>query len=222
MQSGWVVSVGEHGAGRGRWRGQGDASPCRLLSTLCSQGCLLCGPQALGLWRVEYHLLIYHGWWWGGLETQEHSQRSSKRKKKNQNNQTHTYTREQRESRAGVVGGGGEEEHPVTQPERNTPGFTSGLLGKCPRKKKRLIDLSRLLVLSFKKFKLSVHMPIASAVFHYGCSLGQRSSFLISWFISNVPCDSSFFPPPSYASLISVKFLIGIKEKEEQWHNGKR
>ena len=117
---------------------------------------------------------------------------------------------------------GGEEEHPVTQPERNTPGFTSGLLGKCPRKKKRLIDLSRLLVLSFKKFKLSVHMPIASAVFHYGCSLGQRSSFLISWFISNVPCDSSFFPPPSYASLISVKFLIGIKEKEEQWHNGKR
>ena len=65
-------------------------------------------------------------------------------------------------------------------------------------------------------------MPIASAVFHYGCSLGQRSSFLISWFISNVPCDSSFFPPPSYASLISVKFLIGIKEKEEQWHNGKR
>ena len=95
MQSGWVVSVGEHGAGRGRWRGQGDASPCRLLSTLCSQGCLLCGPQALGLWRVEYHLLIYHGWWWGGLETQEHSQRSSKRKKKkNQNNQTHTYTKE--------------------------------------------------------------------------------------------------------------------------------
>lgn len=27
MQSGWVVSGGEHGAGRGRWRGQGDASP---------------------------------------------------------------------------------------------------------------------------------------------------------------------------------------------------
>lgn len=41
----------------------GYASPCRLLCTLCSQGCLLCGPQASGLWRVEYHLLIYYGWW---------------------------------------------------------------------------------------------------------------------------------------------------------------
>lgn len=39
-----------------RWVGY--ASPCRLLCTLCSQGCLLCGPQASGLWRVEYHLLI--------------------------------------------------------------------------------------------------------------------------------------------------------------------
>ena len=29
------------------------------------------------------------------------------------------------------------------------------------------------------------------------------------------------FLPPSYASLISVKFLIGIKEKEETWHNKK-
>lgn len=41
----------------------GYASHCRLLCTLCSQGCLLCGPQASGLWRVEYHLLIYYGWW---------------------------------------------------------------------------------------------------------------------------------------------------------------
>ena len=95
MHSGWVVSGEEDGAGRGRWRGQGNAGPWRLLSTPCSQGCLLCGPQAWGLWRVEYHLLIYHGWWWEGLETQEHSQRSSKREKnKTQNNQTHTYTKE--------------------------------------------------------------------------------------------------------------------------------
>lgn len=43
------VSGGEGDAGRGRGMGQGNVNPCRLLSTLCSQGCLLCGPQALGL-----------------------------------------------------------------------------------------------------------------------------------------------------------------------------
>lgn len=96
--SGWFVGGGEHRAGEGRREGWGYASPCRLFSTLCSQGCLLCGPQALGLWRVEYHLLIYHGWWWEGLKTQEHKD-SAKRKNKTRNNQTHTYTHQRKTNR---------------------------------------------------------------------------------------------------------------------------
>lgn len=63
-------------------RGEGYASPCRLLRMLCSQGCLLCGPQASGLWRVEYHLLIYHGWWGMGKLYNQNTQKSQKKKKK--------------------------------------------------------------------------------------------------------------------------------------------
>lgn len=90
----WFAGGGEDGVGKGRWEGQGYASPCRLLSTLCSQGCLLCGPQALGLWRVEYHLLIYHGWWWGGLKTQEHKDPAKTKTKPKITKHTHTQTKE--------------------------------------------------------------------------------------------------------------------------------
>lgn len=69
----------------GHWglrRRVGYASPCRLLYALCSQGCLLCGPQASGLWRVEYHLLIYHGWWGMGKLYNWNTHKSLKKKKR--------------------------------------------------------------------------------------------------------------------------------------------
>lgn len=67
--------------GRECWGWEGYASPCRLLCMLCSQGCLPCGPQASGLWRVEYHLLIYHGWWGMGKLYNWNAQKSQKKKK---------------------------------------------------------------------------------------------------------------------------------------------